>query len=153
MTGHTNFVLGVAFSPDGRLLASCGGDRTVRLWDPAAAEHRRTLTGHGGRGPRTGVFLNVFAETALAPMYRAKLATVFDVAFSPDGRLLASCGDDRTVRLWDPATGEHRRTLTGHGRLGPRGGVQPGRAAAGQLRRRQHGAAVGPGQPPSTAAP
>ena len=115
LTGHTDFVLGVAFSPDGRLLASCGGDRTVRLWDPAAAEHRRTLTGHGGRGPRTGVFLNVFAETALAPMYRAKLATVFDVAFSPDGRLLASAGGDRTVRLWDPAAAEHRRTLTGHG--------------------------------------
>ena len=115
LTGHTNFVLGVAFSPDGRLLASCGDDKTVRLWDPAAAEHRRTLTGHGGRGPRTGVFLNVFAETALAPMYRAKLAAVFDVAFSPDGRLLASCGGDRTVRLWDPAAAEHRRTLTGHG--------------------------------------
>ena len=38
---------GVAFSPDGRLLASCGDDNTVRLWDLAAAEHRRTLTGHG----------------------------------------------------------------------------------------------------------
>ena len=78
----------MAFSPDGRLLASCGKDKTVRLWDPAASEHRRTLTGHNG--------------------------AVYDVAFSPDGRLLASCGKDKTVRLWDPGTGENLRTLTGH---------------------------------------
>ena len=109
----------MAFSPDGRLLASCGGDRTVRLWDPATGEHRRTLTGH--------------------------TSSVTAVAFSPDGRLLASGSDDRTVRLWDPATGEHRRTLTGHTDFVSGGGVQPGRAAAGQRRRRQDGAAVGPG--------
>ena len=92
----------VAFSPDGRLLASGGDDTTVRLWDPATGEHRRTLTGHAGR--------------------------VRGVAFSPDGRLLASAGadktmHDRTVRLWDPATGEHRRTLTGHTGTGHTGGV------------------------------
>ena len=93
LTGHAgrwmnHEVRGVAFRPDGRLLASSSSDTTVRLWDPATGEHRRTLTGH--------------------------TKAVHDVAFSPDGRLLASSSDDTTVRLWDPATGEHRRTLTGH---------------------------------------
>jgi Caspase domain/WD domain, G-beta repeat len=88
LTGHNDWVNGVAFSPDGRLLATASDDMTARLWDPATGEHRRTLTGHDG--PVNGV------------------------AFSPDGRLLATTSNDGTARLWDPATGEHRRTLAGH---------------------------------------
>ena len=64
----------MAFSPDGRLLASGGYDETVRLWDRATGDCLRTLTAH---------------------------TAVQAVAFSPDGRLLASCGNDRKVRLWD----------------------------------------------------
>jgi WD40 repeat protein len=95
LTGHTGLisraVLSVAFSPDGRLLASSGEDKTVRLWDPATGTQQHVLTGHTGRpGP------------------------VHSVTFSPDGRLLASGGSDKTVRLWDPATGTQRRILTGH---------------------------------------
>ena len=89
LTGHTGSVCGVAFSPDGRLLATASDDETARLWDPATGEHLRTLTGHDQHA-------------------------VYGVAFSPDGRLLATASCDGTARLWDPATGEHRRTLTGH---------------------------------------
>jgi len=90
---------GVAFSPDGRLLAAASDegsfDPPAWLWDPATGKCLHTLTGHTD--------------------------TVWGVAFSPDGRLLATVSGDKTARLWDPATGQCVRTLTGH--IGPVRGV------------------------------
>ncbi|KJK38531.1 hypothetical protein UK23_41110 [Lentzea aerocolonigenes] len=87
-TGHTGQVLGLAFSPDGRQVATSSADGTVRLWNLATGAVDRTLTGHA--------------------------AVVNGVRFSPDGRLLATASHDQTVKLWDPATGSLLATLTGH---------------------------------------
>ena len=85
---HSVWVNAVAFSHDGRLLASASGDGKVRLWDAGTPEQVQKLEGHSGR--------------------------VNAIAFSPDGRLLASASDDETVRLWDTATEEQVQKLEGH---------------------------------------
>lgn len=88
LKGHSSDVRSVAFSPDGKTLASGSHDKTIKLWRVSTGELLHTFPGHTDN--------------------------VTSVAFSPDGRTLASASDDKTIKLWHLDTMKFVRTLSDH---------------------------------------
>lgn len=88
LAGHTNYVIGVAISPDNKTLASCSYDKTIKVWHLNTGNIVGTLLAHTG--------------------------WISCVAISPDGKTLVSGSLDNTLRLWEIGTGTLKTTLNGH---------------------------------------
>lgn len=121
---HWDIVRKVAFSPDGKRLASCSIDGTAVLWDPRAGQQLLTLNGNAGPvgsvafsqdGKRlaTGHWdtLKIWDANTGAELFNLKGYAAAGVAFGPDGKSLVSAGE-REMKLWDAATGQEQRSWT-----------------------------------------
>jgi WD40 repeat protein len=87
LVGHTDGVYSVAFSPDGKVLASGSRDKTIKLWEVATGKELPSFSGHTN--------------------------SVSSVAFSPDGKVLASGSEDKRIKLWEVATGKELPSFYG----------------------------------------
>jgi eukaryotic-like serine/threonine-protein kinase len=137
--GHAGPVAALGFDPKGRWLATAGGDRTAKVWDLTDNREAATWVAHSdsqvfglayspdcsllatcnGRAPMHGRTLEHPGQVKVWDTATRKLrftlaghaALVASVAFTPDGRRLATGSLDRTVRVWDMATGDLLRTI------------------------------------------
>jgi COMPASS component SWD3 len=86
LKGHKRGVAAVKISPDGRWIASCSADATIRIWDAATGKVVHILEAH--------------------------LAGISTISWSPDSTIIASGSDDKSIRLWNALTVRIRHTTT-----------------------------------------
>ncbi len=129
LSGHSDEVHSVAFSPDGQFLASGASDHTIRGWNARTGQPVGALPGHVGRissvnfSPDGELLASGGSDKTVRvwklpngePFHMLNhLDWVFSLVFSPDGKNLISGGADKEIKVWSLETGELLRTLAGH---------------------------------------
>ena len=140
--GHQSLIRDVIFTRDGKHLVSAGSDKVVRVWDVATGEPVRIIRGEIGDGPagkiyaaalspdnrylavggwlvgnpesRRAIRLHDFKTGNVVSLLKGHTRVIHDLAFSRDGRYLASGSADKTVRIWDVEQRKELHTLSGH---------------------------------------
>jgi len=132
LKGHSDGVIAVVFSPDGKQLASGSFDETIRIWDIASGATLQVLKGHSSSidavafspdsnllasGSYKSVRVWNTATGATMQVLEGHSDEVSAVAFSSDGKQLASSSEDKTLRIWDAASGAALQTYTFYTRI------------------------------------